>query len=240
MKKALLLILSAAFSLLSQAQKTYEVGDPANVCEITIEFDEVESLDEVSFTLSLSNPGLGVNGLSAYFTIDDNSVRPWTYDEDIEGYYVETNDYSKKNNPNGRLTDQSATTFLTEDTNPQYPANLYLGIAGSSDFRGNDGWLASVYFDATLLKDGIHVLHMVDPMCVNVVKEGEDFVSNSYLCANQDIHFEVSGGNLTVISALPTIGTKENLGASVYDLSGRKTTPNAAGIYIKGGKKVVF
>lgn len=240
MKKTLLLILSAVFTLLSQAQNTIEVGDPKNVCNISIEFDEVESLDEVSFTLSLDNPGVGINALSAYFTIDDNQVHPWTYDEDIDGYYVDTNDYNKKTNPTGRVTDQSATAFLTAENNPLYPANFFLGIAGSSDFRGETGGLATIYFDATLLKEGIHVLHMVDPMCVNVVEEGGKFISNSYLCANQDIAFEVSSGNLTVISALPTIDTKSQDSGAVYDLSGRQTKPTAPGIYVANGRKVVI
>lgn len=240
MKKVLLLIISAAFSILSYAQNTIEVGDPNNVCGISIEFDEVESLDEVSFTLSLDNPGVGINALSAYFTIDDNEVRPWIYDEDIDGYYAETNLYSKKNNPSGRITDQSATLFMTDATNEQYPSNLYLGLGGSSDFRGEEGWLVSIYFDATQLSNGLHTLHMVDPMCVNVVEEGGKFVSNSYLCADQDIAFEINGGNLTVISAIPSIGAKGNGANSTFDLSGRKTTPTTSGIYLKNGKKVIL
>lgn len=241
MKKALLLIISAAFAFLSFAQNTIEVGDPKNVCKITIEFDEVETLDEVSFTLSLDNPGVGINAMSAYFTVDDNQVRPWIYDEDIDGYYAETNLYSKKNNPSGRITDQSATLSMTAATNEQYPSNLYLGLGGSSDFRGEEGWLVSIYFDATQLSNGIHTLHLIDPMCVNVVKEGVNFGSTTYLCANQDIKFEINGGNLTVISALPCIDAKANDKSCAYDLSGRKVAaPTASGIYLENGKKVIY
>lgn len=240
MKKTLLLILSAVFTLLTQAQNTIEVGDPANVCKITIEIDEVESLDEASFTLSLDNPGVGINALSAYFTIDDNQVRPWSYDDYSKSYSFDTNEYNNKNK-NGRVTkEHSAMVMLTDETNPQYPSNLYFGLGGSGDFLRETGWLATLYFDATLLKEGVHVLHMVDPMCVNVVEEGDNFISNSYLCANQDIAFEVSGGNLTVISALPTIDTKSQDSGAIYDLSGRETKPTAPGIYVANGRKVVI
>lgn len=240
MKKNLLLLLSAAFVLLTQAQNTIEVGDPANVCQITIEIDEVESLDEASFTLSLDNPGVGINALSAYFTIDDNQVRPWSYDDYSKSYLFDTNDYNNKTK-NGRVPkDHSAMVMLTDETNPQYPSNLYFGLGGSGDFLRETGWLATLYFDATLLKEGIHVLHMVDPMCVNVVEEDGKFISNSYLCANQDIAFEVSSGNLTVISALPTIDTKSQDSGAVYDLSGRQTKPTAPGIYVANGRKVVI
>lgn len=239
MKKALLLIISAAFAFLSFAQNTIEVGDPKNVCKITIEFDEVETLDEVSFTLSLDNPGVGINAMSAYFTIDDNKIRPWIYDEE-DGYIVDGNVFNRRNNPNGRI-DQNPTVFLTEENNPKYASCLYLGIGGSGDFRGEEGWLASIYFDATLLSNGIHTLHMVDPMCVNVVEEGGKIVSNSYLCANQDIKFEINGGNLTVISALPSIDAKANNKSCAYDLSGRKVAaPTASGIYLENGKKVIY
>lgn len=240
MKKTLLLILSAVFTLLTQAQNTIEVGDPKNVCNISIEFDEVESLDEVSFTLSLDNPGVGINALSAYFTIDDNQVHPWSYDDYSKSYLFDTNDYSNKNKT-GRLTkEHGANVTLTDETNAKYPSNLYFGLAGKSDFLGETGWLATIYFDATLLSEGVHVLHMVDPMCVNVVEEGGDFISNSYLCANQDIAFEVSSGNLTVISALPTIDTKSQDSGAIYDLSGRQTKPTAPGIYVANGRKVVI
>lgn len=240
MKKALLLIISAAFAFLSFAQNTIEVGDPKNVCKITIEFDEVETLDEVSFSLSLDNPGIGINALSAYFTVDDNQVRPWIYDEDIEGYYVATNRYDKRDNPTGRLNGTSSEVFVCDETNAVYPGYYYLGLGGSKDFLGDEGWLASIYFDATLLSEGIHTLHMIDPMCVNVVKEGVDFVSTSYLCANQDIKFEINGGNLTIISAIPAIDTYGNNGANIYDLTGRKITRPESGVYLKNGKKIIY
>lgn len=217
---------------------TYLPGESGNNCSLSIEFDEAEILEEASFTLSMTNPGIDICVLSAYFYFDDNQVRPWAYDPDVDTYDVETNDYDKRKNPNGRVTDQSLQVQLSNDDNLEHPGYFYVAIAGAKNFLREEGEIATIYFDATKLSEGDHVLHMKDALCGSITGEGTDLQSVTYLCADQDIHFNVRGNTITIIDGINNIfplNPKER----VYDLGGRTTLPSQHGIYIINGKKII-
>lgn len=223
----------------ASAQTTLLPGEDGNNCSLSIEFDEVDDLTESSFTLSMNNPSTPICVLSAYFYFDDNSIRPWSYDPATKTYDVEANIYHKKNNKTGRVTDQALKAQLSDDDNPEHPGYFYVAIAGDNDFLGEEGAMATIYFDATELREGNHVLHMKDALCGAI--EGEEvskLKSTKYLCADQEIHFKIHNDVITIIDGINSIyplPTEKR----IYDLSGRATTPTQHGIYIMGGKKIM-
>lgn len=223
----------------ASAQTTLQPGESGNNCSLSIEFDDVEDLTESSFTLSMSNPSTPICVLSAYFYFDDNSIRPWGYDPVTKTYDVEANIYHKKNNMTGRVTDQALKAQLSDDDNPEHPGYFYVAIAGDNDFLGEEGAMATIYFDATELREGNHVLYMKDALCGSVTGETVDNMqSTKYLCADQEIHFNVNGGTLTIVDGINSIFPALPEG-HVYDLQGRVTIPAQHGIYISNGKKVL-
>lgn len=218
------------------AQTTLQPGEDGNNCSLSIEFDEVEDLEDSSFTLSMNNPSTPICVLSAYFYFDDNSIRPWNYDPVSKTYDVEANVYSKKNKT-GRVTDQSLKAQLSDDDNTEHPGYFYVAIAGDNDFLGEEGAMATIYFDASELAEGDHVLYMKDALCGSI--EGEsvaELKSTKYLCANQEIHFNITGSTITIIDGIHGLCHPIS-DDRVYDLSGRATVPTAHGIYIKNGQK---
>lgn len=218
------------------AQTTLQPGEDGNNCSLSIEFDEVEDLEDSSFTLSMNNPSTPICVLSAYFYFDDNSIRPWSYDPVSKTYDVEANVYSKKNKT-GRVTDQSLKAQLSDDDNTEHPGYFYVAIAGDNDFLGEEGAMATIYFDASELAEGDHVLYMKDALCGSI--EGEsvaELKSTKYLCANQEIHFNITGSTITIIDGIHGLCHPIS-DDRVYDLSGRATVPTAHGIYIKNGQK---
>lgn len=220
------------------AQTTLQPGEEGNNCSLSIEFDEVEDLEDSSFTLSMSNPSTSICVLSAYFYFDDNSIRPWSYDPVSKTYYVEANIYSKKNKT-GRVTDQSLKTQLSDDANTEHPGYFYVAIAGDNEFLGEEGAMATIYFDASKLTKGDHVLYMKDALCGSI--EGEsvaELQSTKYLCADQEIHFNITGSTITVIDGIHDL-FHHTYDDRTYDLSGRVTVPNTHGIYIKNGQKIL-
>lgn len=222
----------------ASAQTTLQPGESGNNCSLSIEFDEVDDLTESSFTLSMNNPSTPICVLSAYFYFDDNSIRPWGYDPIAKTYDVVANTYSKTNKT-GRVTTQALQTQLSDDSNAEHPGYFYVAIAGSDDFLGKDGLMATIFFDATKLGDGNHVLYMKDALCGSVTGETVDNMqSTKYLCADQEIHFNVNGGTLTIVDGINSIFPALPEG-HVYDLQGRVTIPAQHGIYISNGKKVL-
>lgn len=217
---------------------TYQPGDDNNPCALNIAFDEVDDLTESSFTLSLTNPSTPISVLSAYFTFDDNTIRPWSYDPVSKTYDVEMNVYSKKNKE-GRVTSQALQTQLSDDTNPEHPGYFYLAIAGSDDFLGEEGEMATVYFDATQFADGYHVLHMKDALCGTIIGTDPATMSSiTYLCADQEITFHVGNGTITIIDGIQNIYPPYPA-VPTYDLLGRPADATRPGLYIRGGKKVI-
>lgn len=222
----------------AQTTTTLQPGESGNNCSLSIEFDEVEDLEDSSFTLSMNNPSTPICVLSAYFYFDDNSIRPWSYDPVSKTYYVEANIYSKKNKT-GRVTDQSLKTQLSDDDNTEHPGYFYVAIAGDNEFLGEEGAMATIYFDASKLTKGDHVLYMKDALCGSI--EGEsvaELQSTKYLCADQEIHFNITGSTITVIDGIHDL-FHHTYDDRTYDLSGRATVPNTHGIYIKNGQKIL-
>lgn len=222
----------------AQTTTTLQPGESGNNCSLSIEFDEVEDLEDSSFTLSMNNPSTPICVLSAYFYFDDNSIRPWSYDPVSKTYDVEANEYSKKNKT-GRVTDQALKAQLSDDDNTEHPGYFYVAIAGDNDFLGEEGVMATIYFDATELSEGNHVLHMKDALCGAI--EGDDvseLKSTKYLCADQQILFNVSKGTITIIDGIADIYPPQPQ-SRIYDLTGRATIPNHHGIYIINGHKYI-
>lgn len=216
----------------AHAQAIYEPGAEGNDNKITVELDEVDDIRESSFTVYLENPTVSLCGVSAYFYFDDNSVKPWCYD-DVAGYVIEGNNYSKKSNPSGRLNGHSVTSFLCEATNTEHAGQFYMSIAGATDFINNEGWIASVYFDATKLTEGTHILHMINPECAWTNADASS--TATYRCVNQDILFKLHNNTITAIKVVPA-QTEEH---SYFDLQGRRLNQLQQGINIINGKKVL-
>lgn len=221
------------------AQTTYQPGENGNNCTLHIEFDDVDDLSESSFTLSMTNPSTPICALSAYFIIDDNSVRPWSYDPISNSYEVEMNEYSKKNKE-GRVTTQSLQTQLSDDSNPEHPGYFYVSIAGADNFLGEEGEMAYIYFDATKLKNGNHVLYMKDAFCGSIIGDDiNNMKSYKYLCNDQEIHFNVNNGTLTVLSNI-NVFPQNSETPETFDLQGRHiNTLFSKGLYISGGRKIL-
>ncbi|GEM_PF-6807825 len=232
MKKIFLFLASIFTMAIVNAQAIYEPDAEGNNNKITIELDEVDDISESSFTIYLSNPSISLCGLSAYFYFDDNSVKPWCYD-DAAGYILEGNNYSKKSNPNGRLNGHSITSFLCDASNKEHAYQFFVGIAGATDFLGTEGWMATVYFDATKLSDGTHYLHMVNPECAWTNADAS--ATATYKCANQDLLFKIHNGTMTFIETIP-VQTENH---AIYDLQGRRFNQVQQGVNIINGKKIL-
>lgn len=223
----------------ASAQTILQPGESGNNCKIAVEFDEIDDLTEASFTISLANPDTPISVISAYLYFDDNSIRPWGYDPVSKTYDVETNDYDKRKNPNGRVTSQALNAMLCDDSNPDYPGYFMVTVAGSDAFLGEDGLIATVYFDASQLSQGIHHLYMKNPYCGWVIGETvEEMSSIQYNCVDQQIDFNVNGGTITIVDGINSIYPPYPT-PQVYDLSGRATNPASHGIYIVNGKKIL-
>lgn len=228
MKKTASLLAALCLAFTASAQEIYMPGEHNNILSVAVD-DAHDSLDKYPINLTLSNPTTPICSVSAYFYIDDNSIRPWLYDEDEEEYvYDANNNRCHKNIP--------IKLFLTEETNPSYPGYFYINPYDDKNFKLTEGTILTFYIDATLLSQGEHTLHIVEPMASYV---GDDFSSASYFSDEQNIVFRIGNGELTIVDGISQIDSSLHLPYS-YDLQGRKThTTHQHGIYIKGDRKII-
>lgn len=224
-------ILSLTFALFAaiaaNAQAIYQPGQHDNLITV-VAADAADNLKEYPIELLLTNPTVSMCGIEAYFYIDDNSIRPWVYDEDEEEYAYERNSSRTYKSLKYKL-------MICDEDNPKHPGHFYVNFVDDRDFKLTEGAIATIYLDATKLSTGDHVLHVVEPMCSYV---SDDLSSASYFCSNQDIHFNISGGTLTVLNGIHILSPLD-ANAATYDLLGRKVNATSHGIYLQNGRKVI-
>lgn len=226
-----LFILTAAIiaTLSAKAQKTevYHPGEHDNTLTIVAE-DATTDLENYPIDIVLVNPTTPMCSVSAYLYIDDNTVRPWVYDEDEE-------EYAYDRNTDRTYKSMDAKMFYCNDDNAQHPGHFFVNMLDDRNFKKDEGSIATIYFNAKLLSNGNHTIYVTEPMCSFVDDEGN---SASYFCPDQEIDINISNGTLTVLNGInaiyPPYPTER-----VYDLSGRATVPTRHGIYIMNGHKIM-
>lgn len=230
MKRLFSISLVLFVAIMAHAQSTgliYYPGEHDNLVSVVAD-DAAEELEMYPLDITLSNPTILIRGIDVILCIDDNTIRPWVYDEDEEAYAYDLN--SKRTY---KSTKQEI--FFNTEEHPTYPGYLHILINDSKDFKLTEGTISTIYFDATQLSSGNHTLHVVNPMCSFI---GADFSSASYFCADQTINFNIDGGTLTIVDGINDIYPPYPT-PCVYDLSGRATSPSNHGIYIVNGKKIL-
>lgn len=226
MKKIIALIAAIGLATTASAQAIYNPGEHDN--QVSIFAEDAEDLEEYPLELQLTNPTVGIGGVSAYLYFDDNDVKPWIWDEDEQAYYYDTN--SKRCYKSVKVE-----VFLTDKTNERFPEYLFVNALDTKDFKLTEGTIMTLYIDATKLGNGIHTLHVVEPMCSYANADGSE--SASYICRDQTIDIMVTGGTLTVMD-IPTIQHPNGV-TTLYDLQGRSVDTMKHGVYIKNGRKVI-
>lgn len=229
MKKIFALTAALILPLSIHAQAMYNPGEHDNVVTAYAQ-DSNGDIKNFPIEIRLTNPTIGIGSVSAYFYFDDNTVRPWVWDEDEECYAY---DYNSKR----CYKTVTVKAFLTEETNQEYPAYLFVNALDDRDFKLTEGTIVTIYIDATQLSEGKHTLHVVEPMCSYANADGTE--SASYFCAPQDIEISLSQGVITVADAIRTVQTNTTTNTT-YDLQGRRLTQLAShGISIVGGQKII-
>lgn len=230
MKRVFSITLLLFAAITAHAQSTgliYQPGEHNNLVSVVAD-DSADELEKYPLEITLSNPTTPIRGIDVSLCIDDNSIRPWVYDDDEEEYAYDLN--SKRTY---KSTKQEI--FFNTEEHPTYPGYLHILINDSRDFKLTEGTISTIYIDATQLSSGKHTLHVVSPMCSFI---GEDFSSASYFCSDQTINFTIEGGTITIVDGINSIYPPYPA-PQVYDLAGRATTPANHGIYIVDGKKIL-
>lgn len=227
MKKIFSLSLALFATISANAQTIYQPGEHDNVVSVVAN-DATDDLTMYPLEITLSNPTTPMRGVEVTLAIDDNAVRPWVWDEDERTYAYDNNTKRIYKNTPVKL-------FLLNNDHPKYPSFFFVSIADERDFKLSEGTLATIYFDATQLSNGDHTIHVISPMCSYV---GDDLSSASYFCANQDIHFNISGGTLTVLNGINVLSPTDSK-TDTYDLQGRRIAEPTHGLYIQSGRKII-
>lgn len=230
MKKIHTLALAALICASASAQEKYQPGEHDNILTVTAA-DASANLDEYPIDINLTNPTTPIAGVSAYFYLDDNTIQPFLYEEeDDEIYYIiDTTSRCSRNS--------TYDAFMTDDTNERFPHYLFVNIyEKKTNFKDTQGAIATLYIDATKLSNGIHTIHVVQPLCSAVSSDGSS--SATYFCPDQEIAFSLSGGTITIVDGIQAIYPPYPP-TPLYDLQGRRTTNPHHGIYIQGSKKIV-
>lgn len=218
----------------AHAQAIYEPGQHDNMVTVVAD-DAADEIDNYPLDITLDNPTTPMGSVSVYLYIDDNSIRPWVYDNDEECYAYDTN--TKR-----CYKSVIVQIFECDDTNPTSPGYLFVNALDTKDFKLTTGTIITVYFDATKLSDGYHTIHVVEPMCSSASADGSE--SASYYCADQEITFHVGNGTITVVDGINAIYPPYPA-VPTYDLQGRLCPDNQTntapcpGIYIRDGKKII-
>lgn len=228
MKKIYTLAVSLLLAISANAQAIYEPGQHDNVVTVSME-DASEDLKNYAIDLCLTNPTTGICNISAYFYIDDNKVQPWLYDEDEEDYVYDTN--SKR-----CYKSVNVMSFVTNADNPKFPSYFFVNAVDTKNFKLTDGAIITFYMDATMLSNGNHQLHIVEPMCSHV---DDTMASKTYKCADHVIDFNINSGTLTLVDGIGALLHKNDKDNISYDLTGRSCNATKRGIYIKNGRKVI-
>lgn len=227
MKKILAAAAALLFTASAHAQANYEPGQHDNIVTVVAD-DSAEEINYYPINITLDNPSTGIGSVSTYLYIDDNSIRPWIYDEDEESYAYDTN--TKRCYKSAIVQ-----AFVCDETNPTRPGYFFVNVLDTKDFKLNTGTIITVYIDATLLSEGVHTIHVVEPMCSYASADGSE--SASYYSADHEISFRKSNGTLTVIDGIKDLTHNPIDSNVVYDLQGRPCTTAPNRITIKGGKK---
>lgn len=230
MKRILFLALTILSAISANAQSTgliYQPGEHDNIVTVVAN-DANDEPEKYPLDITLTNPTTPIRGIDMMLCIDDNSIRPWVYDEDEEAYAYDLN--SKRTYKTAQ-----ANIFLNTEEHPSYPGYLHALVNDSRDFKLTEGTIATIYIDVTTLAKGAHTLHVISPMCSYV---GADFSTASYFCNDETITFNVEGSTITIIDGINTIYPPYPP-TFTYDLSGRPTQAVRHGFYIKNGKKII-
>lgn len=234
MKKILALfatIFPLSASLLPlHAQAIFNPGEHNNKVTVVAE-DADADIEKFPLEIHLSNPTTGIGGISSYLYFDDNTVRPWIWDEDEESYSYDTNT---------KRCYKTATVniWLADEDNQKFPGYFYVNVFDSRDFKLNDGNIITIYIDGTKLSDGKHILHVLEPMCSYANADGSE--SATYFCTPHDIEFNVGQGVITIADAIKNIHVNSPSLPCTYDLQGRRLAqPSVQGISIIDGRKVI-
>lgn len=219
------LIISAS----AYAQAIYQPGQHDNIVTIAVNNAE-ENLNMFPLDLVLTNPTVSIGSVNAYLYIDDNTVRPWIYDDDEEDYAFDRNSSRTYKNTNFKF-------FVCEEDNPTHPGHFFVNAVEEKNFKLNDGPIVTFYMDATMLTNGNHTIHVVEPMCSYANADGSE--SASYFSAEHSINFNISGGTLTILNGIDALSQSTNH-LELFDLQGRHLThmPNK-GIILHKGKKII-
>lgn len=228
MKKIYTLAASLLVAISANAQAIYESGQHDNLVTVALE-ESSEDLQNYPIDLCLSNPTIGICSVSAYFYIDDNSIRPWLYDEDEECYAY---DYNSKR----CYKSVNVMSFLADEDNPKYPGYFFINAVDTKNFKLTDGTILTFYMDATKLSNGNHKLHIVEPMCSYV---DDTMASATYKCVEQVVDFNINAGTLTIVNGMDILYHNNDNDSNFFDLTGRVSNVAQRGIYIKNGRKVI-
>lgn len=225
-------ILSLTFALFAviaaNAQAVYQPGEHDNLVTVVAN-NANDDLQNYPLEITLSNPTISIGSFSAYLYIDDNSVRPWVYDEDEECYACDCN--SKR-----CYKSVNVNTWIADEDNPKFPGYFYVNAWDTKDFKLTEGTILTIYIDATKLSEGKHTLHVVEPMCSYANADGSE--SASYFCEDQEILFRRSNGIITVLNSISALAPTDAQ-ADTYDLQGRRVTKPTHGLYIQSGRMII-
>lgn len=240
MKKIFTLALVAVASLAAisvSAQDRTDNGKTANEYGGTTVLSAVvgttSDITNVPLTIYLSNPDTAICGIEAY--ISGVSPKSFVYDEDEEQYVV-TRGERLRNSHN----------VITFDHTARYGDNdFYVSItgAGNRSFKGTEGALVTLYFDATGLADGQQSIELVDAFAIS--NDSPSHTTSWFFSDAQKAQglnkavFTKSGDKVTGIA---TATAEEVANAkSIYTLNGTKVTaPQKGQIYIIDGKTVKY
>lgn len=211
----------------------WEFGS-TNVISATV--GNTSDLTKVPLTFYLSNPDTAICAFETY--IKGISPKLFVFDEDEQDFA----------NARGSRLVSRHNIVMFDHTAKYGDEAFYISITGSGNpsFKGTEGDLVTVYFDATSLPEGPTTLELVDAFVVSNDKVASGSHTTSWYFSDAQktaglnkVVFTKANGKITGIAD----ATAEDVAnaKSIYTLNGTKvTTPQKGQIYVIDGKTVKY
>lgn len=209
-------------------------GDPSVTISAVV--GNTDDLKNVPLTIYLSNPDTAMCAFEAYIKGITPSL--FVYDEDEEMYTVTRGSRLRAKH---NIITMAHTARYGDDA-------FYVSITGEGNptFRGTEGALVTLYFDASGLSDGQNTIQLVDAFGVTNDKVATGSHTTSWYFSTDQI---AAGANNVVftkadgkVTGIATATAEDVANAkSIYTINGTKVTaPQKGQIYVIDGKVVKY